>query len=177
MSKSVSILELRRIEAAILKDVYDTVLELHGEQQAEEVIEQAVKKSAIAQGRSMRTLKSDGSAGNGDRNDDRNRDDNLDNMPDLEDFADLIPLWQADGALEIEKLHSSGDRLEFNVTRCRYSLMYREMGLEKIGHLLSCNRDAAFCIGYNPRMKLSRTQTIMQGAKFCDFRYSLKDGE
>ena len=45
------------------------------------------------------------------------------------------------------------------------------MGLGDIGHLLSCNRDATFCEGYDPRLKLTRTQTIMQGASHCDFRY------
>jgi len=54
--------------------------------------------------------------------------------------------------------------------------MYREMGLGHIGHLLSCNRDSSFCIGYNPEMQLTRTQTIMEGAAFCDFRYRMKSG-
>ena len=55
--------------------------------------------------------------------------------------------------------------------RCRYAEMYREMGLGHIGHLLSCNRDGVFCTGYDPRIKLERTQTLMQGATHCDFRY------
>ena len=49
------------------------------------------------------------------------------------------------------------------------------MGMGHIGHLLSCNRDGHFCVGYNPKMQLTRTQTIMQGADHCDFRYRLKD--
>lgn len=69
------------------------------------------------------------------------------------------------------------DHFDFNVTRCRYSEMYREMGLGHIGHLLSCNRDGDFCIGYNPDMKLERTQTIMKGASHCDFRYRLDTTE
>ena len=46
-----------------------------------------------------------------------------------------------------------------------------EMGLAEIGGLLSCGRDGTFCTGYDPRIKLERTQTIMQGASHCDFRY------
>jgi hypothetical protein len=61
----------------------------------------------------------------------------------------------------------------FNVTRCRYAEMYKEMGLGEIGHLLSCNRDATFCEGYDDRIELKRTQTIMQGASHCDFDYKL----
>lgn len=50
--------------------------------------------------------------------------------------------------------------------------MYKEMGLGHIGHLLSCQRDGTFCEGYDPRLKLKRTQTIMQGATHCDFEYT-----
>ena len=59
----------------------------------------------------------------------------------------------------------------FDVERCRYAEMYKEMGLGEIGHLLSCQRDATFCQGYDPRLKFTRSQTIMQGASHCDFRY------
>ena len=52
----------------------------------------------------------------------------------------------------------------------------RDMGLGEIGHLLSCQRDATFCEGYDKRLKLTRTQTIMQGASYCDFNYKLVDG-
>ena len=79
-----------------------------------------------------------------------------------------------DDALQIEVLEKGPDRLDFDVKRCRYSEVYKEMGLGDIGHLLSCNRDGDFCIGYNPKMELTRTQTIMKGASHCDFRYRLK---
>ena len=48
---------------------------------------------------------------------------------------------------------------------------YRAMGLGEIGDILSCNRDGAFCEGSDPRIALTRTQTIMSGASHCDFRY------
>ena len=59
----------------------------------------------------------------------------------------------------------------FNVTRCRYARCTTRMGLGEIGHLLSCSRDGTFCEGYDDRIKLKRTQTIMQGASHCDFKY------
>jgi len=46
------------------------------------------------------------------------------------------------------------------------------MGLGEIGGLLSCQRDGTFCEGYDPKLKLERTQTIMQGASHCDFRFT-----
>jgi hypothetical protein len=40
-----------------------------------------------------------------------------------------------------------------------------------LGAVLSCNRDGVFCEGYDPKLKLERTQTIMGGATHCNFRY------
>ena len=76
-------------------------------------------------------------------------------------------------------LHSlteqSDTSFQFNVVKCRYAETYKAMGLGEIGHLLSCNRDGAFCEGYDPKLKLERTQTIMQGASHCDFKYRFED--
>ena len=33
--------------------------------------------------------------------------------------------------------------------------------------------DAALIVGFNPKIKFTRTQTIMSGAPYCDFRYEL----
>lgn len=152
---TLSMLEKRRIEAAILKCVFDVLVERHGRKEAEAVIGKAVSDSAIRQGEEFRAKEA--------------------GEPDLEDFAALLPLWQAEDALQIDILEKSPEKLDFNVTRCRYSEMYKEMDLGDIGHLLSCNRDGDFCVGYNPAMKLTRTQTIMKGAGHCDFRYRLED--
>jgi hypothetical protein len=52
--------------------------------------------------------------------------------------------------------------------------MYMALGIPELGCLLSCNRDYALIQGFNPEIKLTRTQTIMDGAEFCDFRYAMK---
>jgi len=59
------------------------------------------------------------------------------------------------------------------VTRCRFAEMYRGMGASDLGFLLSCSRDFSLSEGYSDALHLERTQTIMQGAAFCDFRYRL----
>jgi len=153
--KQMPILERRRIEALVLKNVYDVLRERSGEAEAQATIGEAVTRSAIEQGRNFA--------------------EELGRVPDLADFAGILPLWTKDNALEIDVLSQDKDHFNFNVTRCRYSEMYREMGLGHIGHLLSCNRDGDFCIGYNPAMQLERTQTIMAGADHCDFRYRLNE--
>ena len=93
----------------------------------------------------------------------------------MADFFNLFELWTKNGSLEIEVLAQSDTQFDFNVTRCRYAETYNAMGLGHIGHLMSCNRDAGFCEGYDPKMKLERAQTIMAGAKCCTFRYSRED--
>lgn len=55
--------------------------------------------------------------------------------------------------------------------RCRYAEMYRSLGIPEVGVLLSCNRDFSLVEGFNPDVQLTRTQTIMQGASPCDFRF------
>jgi len=47
--------------------------------------------------------------------------------------------------------------------------MMEELGGRDFGHLLVCRGD--FAAAKQIGMKLTRTQTKMQGAPFCDFRY------
>jgi hypothetical protein len=43
--------------------------------------------------------------------------------------------------------------------------------MARLGPMLSCARDFALIEGFNPQIRLTRTQTLMEGAPFCDFRY------
>jgi len=91
----------------------------------------------------------------------------------LEAFARGLDRWRENGALEIEVLEQSATNLAFNVTRCRYAEMYRALGLADLGASLSCERDGALVEGFNSDIRLTRTQTIMEGAPCCDFRFQL----
>jgi hypothetical protein len=91
----------------------------------------------------------------------------------LEVFSRSLDRWRQNGALEIDVLEQSPERLEFNVTRCRYAEMYRALGLGDLGASLSCQRDYSLAQGFNPDIQLTRTQTIMEGAPHCDFRFRL----
>ncbi len=94
---------------------------------------------------------------------------------DLKSFAANKEPWRRNGALEIEVLEETAETYSFNVTRCRYAEMYRELGVGDLGEIFSCTRDFEFIRGFNPDVKLTRTQTIMKGAPHCDFRYELRD--
>ncbi len=92
----------------------------------------------------------------------------------LDAFARTLDRWCENGALEIDVLEQSPEKLSFNVTRCRYAEMYRALGLADLGGSLSCQRDFALAQGFNSTIHLDRTQTIMEGASHCDFRFQLR---
>jgi hypothetical protein len=145
------VLARRKIEAAIIAPIYDEMREAIGEEKARDILRSALRRAAIEAGTEMAS-RADGEA-------------------DLESFKAILPLWTKHDALTIELIDDKPGVLDFNVRRCRYAETYRAMGLGDIGDILSCNRDGAFCEGYDPRIKLTRTQTIMGGASHCDFRY------
>jgi hypothetical protein len=91
----------------------------------------------------------------------------------LDAFAKGLERWRRSGALEIEVTEHTADRYNFNVTRCRYAEMYQALGMQDLGGALSCQRDHALIEGFNPNIKLTRTQTIMEGKPFCDFRFTV----
>lgn len=86
-------------------------------------------------------------------------------------FASCLGRWNAGGALELEVLRQDENALDFNVRRCRYAEMYRALGLEDLGGTLSCHRDFALVEGFSREITLERTQTLMEGASHCDFRF------
>lgn len=150
------ILEQRRIEAAFAKGIYEEMKAELGEARAKAILSRAVVKLAKETAAEMAQEAPGGE-------------------PSLAHFIALQPLWTKGDALQIETLRKDGRHYDFNVTRCRYAEMYREMGLADLGAVLSCNRDGAFCEGYHPKLKLERTQTIMGGATHCDFRYRMEE--
>jgi L-2-amino-thiazoline-4-carboxylic acid hydrolase len=90
----------------------------------------------------------------------------------LKDMARLVrEVWSKDDAMTVKFLEETDLNLSFNVTRCGYAELYQNMGILEFGYCLSCSRDEPFIQGFNARISLSRTQTIMQGAPYCDFRY------
>ena len=149
----VPVLLKRRLQAEVIGPIYAEMVVQVGEAKAASILDAAIRKAAIAEGKAFAAKAPGGE-------------------PSMADFIKLYELWTSNGSLEVEVLVASDTRFDFNVTRCQYAETYKAMGLGKIGHLLSCNRDGSFCEGYDPRMKLERKQTIMEGAACCTFRYS-----
>jgi len=88
-----------------------------------------------------------------------------------DNVAAAFDMYAAGDALDYEVVKQSPDAFEINVTGCRYAQFYKELGVPELGFLLVCNADFAMTEGFGPDIQLTRTQTIMQGASHCDFRY------
>ena len=147
----IGILARRRVEAAIIAPIYQELCAYLGDTKAQIILDIAIRHAANESGRAFAAKTPGGTS--------------------LRTFQELQELWVQDDALTVEVVKATDQEFHYNVTRCRYAETYREMGLGNIGHLLSCNRDFVFPTGYNPDIELERTQTIMQGAPCCDFRY------
>ncbi len=89
----------------------------------------------------------------------------------------VLEMWGRGGAEEFTILARDQTGYDFNVTRCAYAEMYRELGLAELGLVLSCGRDAAFFQGFNPAIRMTRTQTVLGGAGHCDFRFRLDQSQ
>ena len=149
-----TLLQQRYIEARVLGPLIRAFQSEMGVERANEIARQAIQQIARERGQELASQMG---------------------RCDLAAFAEVAQSWRGQGDLTIQVLHSDARRHDFNVTRCRFAEMYREMGLGDIGHILSCGRDGALIEGFNPGIVLTRTQTIMQDAPTCDFRYRVED--
>lgn len=151
---AVGVLTRREIEARVLAPVIDALSREFDRDRVLAIVRDTVIAIAREQGRALAEAGGDTS---------------------LHGFAATLGPWQQDDAMRIEVVDRSDTRFAFNVTRCRYAEMYRALGIAELGAVLSCNRDAALIEGFNPAVTLTRTQTIMQGAPCCDFRYAMDE--
>ena len=147
---ALTLLEQREIEARIVGPLIRAFSDRFGRGETLEVVRKVITELARTSGAQL-------SAHLGD-----------DALP---SFAQGLDRWKAGGALELEVIESTEETLDFNVKRCRYAEMYRALGLGDLGFTLSCCRDFALIEGFNPSITLERTQTLMEGAPFCDFRF------
>lgn len=153
LNARIGVLARREVEARLLGPLIEALGAEFGRERVVEVVRATIIRIAQEQGAAL--AESMGS----------------DSLP---AFADSLRFWTQDNALEIEVLAQSETAFDFNVTRCRYAELYRALGIPELGAVFSCNRDGALIEGFNPDVKLTRTQTIMEGAPCCDFRYRLR---
>lgn len=97
-------------------------------------------------------------------------------VPDIATFAAamsrLPPLMQH--ALEAQVVERSPQAFEYRVTKCLWAKTFLEEGAGDIGYSMICYPDYLVAKSLNPKLKLIRTQTLMQGADHCSLRYVME---
>lgn len=148
-------IEKRRQQAEIAKQIFDELALELGAVKASEILQRAITKASVIEGACC------AENANGDIS--------------PRSFFKLMMSWAEDGTLEIEPINVTPDQVHFRITRCRYAEMYRDADMTDLGKILSCGRDGTICSGFNPKIRLERTKTIMDGDKYCNFLLRLMD--
>ena len=91
-----------------------------------------------------------------------------------ETMASAFDTFAAGDALTYEVVKEAPDAFDVNIIGCRYARFFQELGEPELGFLLVCSADFPMAEGFGAGVELTRTQTIMQGATHCDFRYKLR---
>jgi hypothetical protein len=151
----VPLIEQVKIQAQVLVPLVKTLRAELGEEQANRVVAKALGDLYRKYGETW--WRTQGARGLGEK------------------MAAAFAGFAAGNALDYEVLGTSGDAFDVNVTRCRYAEFFNRIGAPELGFLLVCSADFTMAEGYGG-VGLTRTQTIMQGASHCDFRYRLKAG-
>lgn len=156
LTQQIGVLTRREVEARILAPVIEALSARFDRAEVIEVIRAAVVAIARQQGGEL----AQAMGGCGSR-----------------EFMQSLQYWTQDDALQIEVLEQTDETLRFDVKRCRYAEMYKALGIPELGAVFSCNRDFALIDGFNANARLTRNQTIMQGASHCDFQYEFPSSE
>ena len=155
LNARIGVLIRREVEARILAPVIDALSNKFGQDKVLEIVRETIIQIAADQGAEL----AEHMGGNS-----------------LQHFTDSLQYWTKDKALEIEIVEQTEASFIFNVTRCRYAELYKKLGISGYGTIFSCARDFALINGFNEKISLRRTQTIMDGADHCDFCYTAKKG-
>ena len=77
--------------------------------------------------------------------------------------------------LSMEVIEDSETVFEVRITECLSHEVYKEAGCDgKLGYACVCHGDHGYARGYNPKIKLIRDKTLMEGDDHCNHRYVLE---
>ena len=60
---------------------------------------------------------------------------------------------------------------EIRVSECLWAKTFRDLGAAGIGYAVICHADYAYCQGFNPKIRMIRTKTLMEGDDCCNHRW------
>jgi hypothetical protein len=151
LNVSVSIIQQAKIQAQVLVPLVKAMQSELGEERANALVRSALADTYRRYGEEFLRAKNEKNVG--------------------KIMASAFASYARDDALDYAIIEQSEDAFGFDVTGCRYAEFYKELGEPELGFLLVCSADFDTAEGFGRDIQLTRTQTIMQGASHCDFRY------
>ncbi len=148
---AIPVIEQARIQAQVLVPLVKALREELGEQRADAIVRKALGDLFRHLGETWWQGRTSANLG--------------------ENMAQAFAAFAKGEAIDYSVRAQSPDAYEIDVTRCRYAQFYQELGEPELGFLLVCGLDFPFAEGFGGDVELTRSQTIMQGASHCDFRY------
>ena len=112
----IGVLKRREIEARLLAPIVDALGNKFGRHEVLEVVRDVVTGIARRQGRELATRLGSN---------------------DLKAYGTSVEPWSRNDALQLHILDQNDSVLNFDVTKCRYAELYRSLGIEELGGILS----------------------------------------
>jgi len=89
-----------------------------------------------------------------------------------QDFRKPNRFWQ--NVLTFQIIEDTPQAVEARVSECLWAKTFRDANAGDLGYILSCYADFASAEGFNPKMRMIRTKTLMQGDDCCNHRYIIE---
>jgi hypothetical protein len=87
-------------------------------------------------------------------------------------YIDMFKQPEMTDTLSIKIIKDTDSAFEIKITECLSHEIYKAEGFDgKFGYACVCHGDFAWAEGYNPKIKLIRDKTLMQGHDCCNHKY------
>jgi hypothetical protein len=100
----------------------------------------------------------------------------------IRNFADFKAKEKAENAspyfshtLTLSYPEETANKLTLHVTECLWAKVFKEMNANDLGYVLFCQPDFAYAQACNPKIKMKRIKTLMQGDDYCNHMFYWKE--
>ncbi|MHA1126236.1 MAG: L-2-amino-thiazoline-4-carboxylic acid hydrolase [Candidatus Heimdallarchaeota archaeon] len=97
----------------------------------------------------------------------------------FEDFRNAFkgllnsPLFET--CLTYDIVEDTDKKFKMKVTECLWTKVFNDLQEPEIGYCSNCHSDFAMAEAFHPKIKLTRTKTLMQGDDQCDHTYTWEE--
>ena len=88
----------------------------------------------------------------------------------LESMFTKPGFWSS--VVSYDNLQKGEKAVSIHFTECLWAKTFRDANAPDLGYAAACFQDYGSIQGFNPKIKLTRSQTLMQGGDHCDFEWT-----